>query len=689
MPLFRAVRPTLVVTSLVLAGTVPAAAATAPEEPITVVPLTATDGSLTGLADAGLERLQRSARSVRTQSVPDADDVAVLTAPIATEEFYVAGVTWDGVEALPHDAAVFIRVMEGGAWQDWAQLEVEAGADDVGTTGGTEPYIAAGAEAVQVQITGDAERLPANVRLSLTPEWPGEDEVVLEEDAPAAALAPSTDPLAPVPAAALPFQQQAPRVSAAPAAQATTQAATATRAAVPVPRPAITTRAGWGANESQMAWRPSYAPLRATVIHHTAGTNSYTQAQSPSIVRGIYSYHAITRGWGDIGYNFLIDKWGRIYEGRSGTLASATGQMPVGAHAAPFNTGTVGLSIMGDYTKVGVPSAAMNAMADILAWQFGRAGLTAAASSGMVSPGTYARPKGQSLGRVFAHRDVSATACPGDDIYSRMGWLARATDQRVDAVTSAPAPTPTPTPTTPAKPAAPAPIADPITHTGRVYLNNDWTPWSSVDFPLGDKGSQIFVGDWDGDGTDTLAIRKGNTFYVHGRNAAGSLQTVVQYGRANDEVLVGDWDGDGTDTFAVRRGKTFHVKNTISSGDADHVFVYGRTGDEVLVGDWDTDGEDTFAVRRQNVFHVKNRIAGGPADTVITYGRAGDHVLVGDWDGDGVDTFAVRRGIAYHVKNTISGGPADLVLNYGRRNDVVLVGDWDGDGTDTLGVHRP
>ncbi|WP_454083515.1 N-acetylmuramoyl-L-alanine amidase [Georgenia sp. Marseille-Q6866] len=438
MPLFRAARPTLVVTSLILAGTVPAAAGTVEEEPVTVVALTTADGSLTGLADEGLRPLQSSARSMRTQAAPETDDVAVLTAPIATDEFYVAGVTWDGADALPQDAAVFIRVLESGQWQDWTQLEVESAADDAGPTGGTEPYIAAGAEAVQVQITGDAAQLPANVRLSLTPEWPGDEQVVLEEDAPAVSAAPTTDPLAPVPAAALPFQQPAARASAAPSAQATTQSATVSRAAVSVPRPAITSRAGWGANESQMKWRPSYATLQATVVHHTAGSNTYTKAQSPSIVRGIYYYHAVTRGWGDIGYNFLIDKWGRIYEGRSGSLASPTGKMPVGAHAAPFNTGTVGLSVMGDYTKVGVPSAAMNAMADILAWQFGRAGLDATASSGMVSPGTYARPKGQRLGRVFAHRDVSATACPGDDIYSRMGWLARAADQRVDNATPTP-----------------------------------------------------------------------------------------------------------------------------------------------------------------------------------------------------------------------------------------------------------
>ncbi|MDK6591654.1 hypothetical protein, partial [Actinotignum timonense] len=68
-----------------------------------------------------------------------------------------------------------------------------------------------------------------------------------------------------------------------------------------------------------------------------------------------------------------------------------------------------------------------------------------------------------------------------------------------------------------------------------------------------------------------------------------------------DEVLVGDWDGDGVDTFAVRRGNVFYVKNSLASGEADSVFSYGRAGDEVLVGDWDGDGVDTFAVRRGNV----------------------------------------------------------------------------------------
>ncbi len=160
------------------------------------------------------------------------------------------------------------------------------------------------------------------------------------------------------------------------------------------------------------------------------------------------------------------------------------------------------------------------------------------------------------------------------------------------------------------------------------------------------------------------------------------------YGRMTDEVLVGDWDGDGTDTVMLRRGNVFHVSNRPRGGDAD-VIVYGRPGDVVLVGDWDGDGDDTLAVRRGKTYHVKNTLRGGDADRVVTYGRAEDEVLVGDWDGDGDDTLAVRRGARYFVNNSLASGPADLTLFYGRADDEVLVGDWNGDRRDTLGVRRP
>src|SRR5699024_5630123 len=129
-------------------------------------------------------------------------------------------------------------------------------------------------------------------------------------------------------------------------ASTATATATATASAA---APRVISRSGWGADESLMTWQPAHDNLSAAVVHHTAGTNSYTAAQSAGIVRGIYRYHAVTRDWGDIGYNFLVDKYGQVFEGRAGSVAAPDGLIPEGAHARGFNRGTLGISVLGDY----------------------------------------------------------------------------------------------------------------------------------------------------------------------------------------------------------------------------------------------------------------------------------------------------------------------------------------------------
>ncbi|MBF9713153.1 hypothetical protein IHQ76_09345 [Bifidobacterium dentium] len=207
-------------------------------------------------------------------------------------------------------------------------------------------------------------------------------------------------------------------------------------------------------------------------------------------------------------------------------------------------------------------------------------------------------------------------------------------------------------------------------------------------FAYGRTGDEVYIGDWDGDGFDTLAVRRGNFFYIKNSLNGGNADVMFSYGRQEDTVLVGDWDGDGRDTLAVRRGNEYFIKNAISGGVADQVVAYGRAGDQVLAGDWDGDGFDTLAVRRGNFFYIKNSLNGGNADVMFSYGRQEDTVLVGDWDGDGRDTLAVRRGNEYFIKNTISGGIADATFFYGKAEDATHVGDWDGDGKDTLMVQR-
>ena len=229
----------------------------------------------------------------------------------------------------------------------------------------------------------------------------------------------------------------------------------------------------------------------------------------------------------------------------------------------------------------------------------------------------------------------------------------------------------------------------PVGGSGSMYyLNDAWTSTANREFAYGQANDQVYVGNWDGKGGDSLAVRRDNQYYLS-NSFGGAAETVVAYGRPDDIVLVGDWDGNGTDTPAVRRGNEYHIKNSWSSGPADKVVGYGRADDVVLVGDWDGNGTDTPAVRRGSTYHIKNSWSAGPADQQVPYGRQDDVVVVGNWDGVGGDSLAVRRGNRYFIANAIRSGEADKVLDYGRATDTVLAGDWDGNGTDTLGVRRP
>ena len=224
--------------------------------------------------------------------------------------------------------------------------------------------------------------------------------------------------------------------------------------------------------------------------------------------------------------------------------------------------------------------------------------------------------------------------------------------------------------------------------TGYYMSNSLKGGAADFSFGYGRAGDEAYAGDWNGDGKDSLTLRRGNMFYTKYSLTGGNADCAFSYGKNEDLVLPGDWDVDGKDTFAVRRGSTYYIKNSLEGGIADKSFIYGRSEDQTYVGDWNGDGHDTFVVRRGNVFYFKNSLTGGNADTVITYGRDDDQVYVGDWDGDGKDSLAVRRGNTFYVKNTIASGVADEAFSYGKTSDTVLVGDWDGDGKDTFMVRR-
>ncbi|MDX9955847.1 MAG: N-acetylmuramoyl-L-alanine amidase [Anaerolineae bacterium] len=172
-----------------------------------------------------------------------------------------------------------------------------------------------------------------------------------------------------------------------------------------VPAPQIIPRAGWGADESLMTWPPEYSPARKIVVHHTVtsgGDNPVAEVQA------IYYYHAITRGWGDIGYNYLVDKYGNIYEGRAGGLDVIAG------HTYGYNVGSVGIGNLGDYSTVAPTAPMLESNAALAAWYGERNFIHPRESSFFVDLVTP---------NITGHRDYAATTCPGGGFYAQLPAL--------------------------------------------------------------------------------------------------------------------------------------------------------------------------------------------------------------------------------------------------------------------------
>ena len=204
--------------------------------------------------------------------------------------------------------------------------------------------------------------------------------------------------------------------SPSPTPSATRASATPTPAPTTVPEPVIVTRQQWGADESLRKCAPSYAPVKMAFVHHTDTGNDYTAADAPAIVRGIYAYHTQTLGWNDIGYNFLIDRFGTIYEGRYGGVTKGV----IGAQVLGFNTGSTGIAMIGTFTAVAPPPAAMTALEGLLAWKLSLSDLNPLGTATMTCGVTQKFKAGAkvTLPVIAGHRDANFTDCPGDALYA-------------------------------------------------------------------------------------------------------------------------------------------------------------------------------------------------------------------------------------------------------------------------------
>ena len=320
--------------------------------------------------------------AAQTRSTSQNRPPAILTAPMATSSFATVGVTWLPT-ARPVHLLVSVRTRTNGVWGRW--YVVGGQSDDTpdrselapGARSGTSPLYVGPSDGVQVRVDRISGRLPDDLRVDLIDPGTSPADGDLQPTAPA---------------------------SSAMAAGA---------------RPPIITRKQWGADESIR--EPTYfdSTVKAAFIHHTASSTSYTAAQAAAMVRGIYTYAIMSEGYADMPYNFLVDKFGRIYEGRKGSLTAAVH----GGATGGFNTDTMAVSALGNFETSAAPSVMVDAISRLLAWRLaafyrdprGHTTLTDADGGTKYSVGQQVR-----FGVINGHRDADLTACPGGHLYAQL-----------------------------------------------------------------------------------------------------------------------------------------------------------------------------------------------------------------------------------------------------------------------------
>jgi hypothetical protein len=329
--------------------------------------------------------------------VLDAPGPGVSQPMRAPQRFNLVGLTWDGGPAEP---AIAVRTRaDGGEWTPWAPISVLAedgpdpGTDEQASDGMTNPVWAGEADWVQYR---SSERLPG-LELHFVNT---------------AGTATAADRL-----------RNGLRGAVNTALVTVGGALSAKTAGAVEPQPSIVSRDEWGADDCPPRTAPSYGQVRAAYVHHTVNPNDYTEAEAPQIVLAICRYHRNTNGWNDIGYNFLVDRFGTIYEGRAGGIEAAV----IGAQAEGFNSYSTGIANIGTFEDGGQSDAALEAMARLIRWKLPLHGYPTSGEAVMVSAGggTNRYPSGTSVRvpRILGHRDTNSTACPGSALYAQLDEL--------------------------------------------------------------------------------------------------------------------------------------------------------------------------------------------------------------------------------------------------------------------------
>ena len=561
-----------------------------------------------------------------------ADRGNVLSAPETVSGYATVGVTWAAGSGLTHDEVLAsVRTKRDGVWSDWSEMHYDETHQADPTEGddvrdGTDAVVVGAVDKIQVRVVTSGARAPEDMTLAIVD--PGEN-VAVEAD-------PEID-----------------------AAELSSTAVT-TAGGLSAPKPQIFSRAQWGADERMRDKRSlRYGTVNAGFVHHTVNSNGYSKSQVPSILRGIYAFHTQSRGWSDIGYNFLVDRFGQIWEGRYGGVDKAV----VGAHTYGYNDYSFAMSAIGNFDTAAAPAAMLDAYGRLMAWKLALHGVDASATKQRVGRGTFPAING--------HRDAGSTACPGRYLYAKLPQIR---EQASRLQKSQPAPEPAPEP-------APVPVPEhPSTGLDANISGSHWPdlvvrdgaskrmvvvrtagqmgfakPASATEDRWSDKDVVAVAGDITGDGRTDFITREGGVgTRVHPGREGGTFgpeRAMRNKLHGLSEVAgVGDLNQDGLPDLV---GVTAKGRLVLLRGRADGLYkkrvtladdwsAYDLTAG---AGDFDGDGRPDVVAYDGSGLVLFPGTAGGLGRPRAVAGARGDYDLVaggGDLTGDKRPDLVVR-----------------------------------------------
>jgi hypothetical protein len=561
-----------------------------------------------------------------------------------------------------------------------------------------------------------ADRTPASRTAQVPAQSAGDGLVLAAETTDPAAADTATDPVVD------------------PAADATDDGLDLAASPIVATKPYIYSRAQWGANEKlREQTAPSYGTVHGGFVHHTVNANDYTADEVPAIIRSIYAYHVKSRGWRDIGYNFLIDRFGRIWEGRYGGVDRNV----VGAHTENYNGDSFGAAAIGNFDIAAPPQQVVGAFGSLFGWKLALNGVSAAARNVKIGRKVFASS-------IMGHRDTKATACPGRYLYARIPdirTIAAATQRPLSYGKRNANLLGTAHPDVIARRAS--------DKRGVIIPTTGFSGFAGkTSLSIRASNSAFLSPDLTGDGRADLllvapngrsVIRPGNGVGGFGRGIAPAKQQMgrdlitalgdVNGDHRNDLLSrnrktgkVDVWLGRGNGTFRRQRLKSsFKAYNLITAGDVDGdhkvdllardrrgvLWLYPGKGnggfparrplgggwqayDSIVAGDFTRDGVADVMVRvagsrlgyvRPNLGRGIFGPAIGPYPALRKVGRVVNATnVMGDAAPDVLTVTGGRLDVLQRSANTDLGAPVVTNLDLARANLVLNVGDWNRDG---------